>query len=73
MVFIQMDVGTVASHAESVVRRYLSTCTPLLLNMPPAATIMPRGGNLPQSLSNAELAKHPIEHVVCADGADYFA
>lgn len=34
---------------------------------------MPRRGNYPQSLSDAELAEDAIEDVVCADGADYFA
>jgi len=34
---------------------------------------MPRCGNYPQSLSDAELAEDAVEHVVCADGADYFA
>ena len=34
---------------------------------------MPRCGDYPQSLSDAELAEDAVEYVVCADGADYFA
>jgi hypothetical protein len=34
---------------------------------------MPRCGDYPQSLSDAELAEDAIEDVVCANGADYFA
>lgn len=34
---------------------------------------MPRCGNFPQSLSDAELAEDAIEDIVCENGADYFA
>ena len=45
----------------------------ILLSTPSMATIMPRCGDNPQSLSDAELPKDAIEDVDSADGADNFA
>jgi hypothetical protein len=45
MVSIRVDADTLVYRAESAIRGYLSTHPLPLLNMPPAATIMPRCGN----------------------------